>query len=280
MNKVNLKNYNTYKINTSADYLYEVTSIINLQELIEKLNKSSIKYFILGSGSNVILPDNHFKGAIIKLKFNNFILKDDTSYVSADINLNEFIKKTLDHGYTNLVNLYGIPGTIGGALYGNAGAYKSFIFDFVESILIYNSGNIKLVNARNIKHGYRFANFQESDIILGATINLVKGDTKDAWNKIKENMLIRKNTQPLDYPSAGSVFKNPPGLSAGKLIDECGLKGFTIGGATISKKHANFIINTNNAKSKDIIKLIEIVKEKVKREKNIELEMEQKIIRW
>ena len=141
--------------------------------------------------------------------------------------------------------------------------------------------DVKLINAHSINHSYRHTSFKENnDIIFGGVFKLEKGDTKKAWEIINENLEKRKNSQPLEYPSAGSVFKNPEGLSAGKLIDECGLKGYKVGGAQISEKHANFIINLDNATSSDIISLIEIVKEKVKKEKGIDLELEQEIVKW
>ena len=138
-----------------------------------------------------------------------------------------------------------------------------------------------LINKTNIKYEYRNTEFKNSNIIIiGAIFKLEKGDTKKAWDNIKENLEKRKNNQPLEYPSAGSVFKNPNGLSAGKLIDECNLKNISVGGAKVSNKHANFIINENNATSKDIKDLINKVKEEVKNQKNIDLELEQIIVKW
>ena len=278
---VDLKKYNTYHIGGIAKYLYKPNNIIELKELLEKLNKDNTKYYILGGGSNVILPDENFDGAIIKLALKDLEIKDDITFVGAGYNLNSFIKKTIDEGYTNLANLYGIPGTVGGAIRGNAGANGSEIFDDLVSVLVLQDNDVKLINAYNIEHSYRHTSFKENnDIIFGGVFKSEKGDTKKAWKIINENLEKRKNSQPLEYPSAGSVFKNPEGLSAGKLIDECGLKGYKVGGAQISEKHANFIINLDNATSSDIISLIEIVKEKVKKEKGIDLELEQEIVKW
>ncbi len=278
---VNLKKYNTYKINTMTKFMYEPENVEELKRILKNLRDTKIKYYILGGGSNVIIPDENFDGAIIKLKFENLEIKDDIAFVDAGYNLNSFIKKIIDDGYTNLTNLYGIPGTIGGAIRGNAGANGKEIFDDLVSVLVLQNDDVKLINANTIEHSYRQTAFKNNnDIILGGVFKLEKGDQKKAWEIVNENLKKRKNSQPLEYPCAGSVFKNPEGLSAGKLIDECGLKKLRVGDAMISDMHANFIINLGNATSSDIIKLIEIVKEKVKKEKDIDLELEQEIVKW
>ena len=278
---VNLKKYNTYKINTMTKFMYEPENVEELKKILKNLRDTKIKYYILGGGSNVIIPDENFDGAIIKLKFENLEIKNNIAFVDAGYNLNSFIKKIIDAGYTNLTNLYGIPGTIGGAIRGNAGANGKEIFDDLVSVLVLQNDDVKLINANTIEHSYRQTAFKNNnDIILGGVFKLEKGDQKKAWEIVNENLKKRKNSQPLEYPCAGSVFKNPEGLSAGKLIDECGLKKLRVGDAMISDMHANFIINLGNATSSDIIKLIEIVKEKVKKEKDIDLELEQEIVKW
>ena len=279
---VDLKKLNTYRIGGHAKYLIKPNDMEELKNTIEDLKKKNINYYILGGGSNVILPDEDFDGAIIKLdKINTFLIKDSYVFAEAGLSLNEFIKKCLEEGFTNFSNLYGIPGSLGGAIVGNAGASGSEIFDDLYAILVLDDGLIKLVNKTNIKYKYRNTELKNSNIIvIGAIFKLVSGNVAEAWQVIKENLEKRKNTQPLEYPSAGSVFKNPINASAGKLIDECGLKEKTIGGAKISKKHANFIINENNATSHDIIALINEIKDVVKKEKNIDLELEQVIVKW
>ena len=258
---VDLKKLNTYRIGGHAKYLIKPNDMEELKNTIGDLKKKNINYYILGGGSNVILPDEDFAGA--------------------GLSLNEFIKKCLDEGYTNFSNLYGIPGSLGGAIVGNAGAKGSEIFDSLSAILVLDDDLIKLVNKTNIKYEYRNTELKNSNIIvIGAIFKLVSGNVAEAWQVIKENLEKRKITQPLEYPSAGSVFKNPLNTSAGKLIDECGLKEKTIGGAKISKKHANFIINENNATSHDIIALINEIKDVIKKEKNIDLELEQVIVKW
>lgn len=279
---VDLKKLNTYHIGGSAKYLTKPNDLEELMNVLNELNNKNIKYYILGGGSNVLLPDEDFDGAIIKLdKLNTFLIKNQFVFACAGLSLNEFVKKTLDNGYINFANLYGIPGLLGGAIIGNAGANGTEIFDDLKAVLILKNNLVTLINKTNIKYEYRNTEFKNSNIIIiGAIFKLEKGDTKKAWDNIKENLEKRKNSQPLEYPSAGSVFKNPNGLSAGKLIDECNLKNISVGGAKVSNKHANFIINENNATSKDIKDLINKVKEEVKNQKNIDLELEQIIVKW
>lgn len=279
---VDLKKLNTYRIGGTAKYLIKPSDMEELKNTIKELNEKNMKYYVLGGGTNVILPDKDFDGAIIKLdKLNAFLIKDSCVYAGSGLSLNEFIKKCLDEGYTNFSNLYGIPGSLGGAIIGNAGANGSEMFDDLCAVLVYNEGLIKLINKENINYEYRNTEFKNSNaIIIGAIFKLIPGNVDESWQMIKENIEKRKNTQPLEYPSAGSVFKNPKGSSAGKLIDECNLKEKTIGGAKVSKKHANFIINENNATSYDIITLINEIKEEVKKQKNVDLELEQVIVKW
>lgn len=279
---VDLKKLNTYRIGGTAKYLIKPSDMEELKNTIKELNEKNMKYYVLGGGTNVILPDKDFDGAIIKLdKLNAFLIKDSCVYAGSGLSLNEFIKKCLDEGYTNFTNLYGIPGSLGGAIIGNAGANGSEMFDDLCAVLVYNEGLIKLINKENINYEYRNTEFKNSNaIIIGAIFKLIPGNVDESWQMIKENLEKRKNTQPLEYPSAGSVFKNPEGSSAGKLIDECNLKEKTIGGAKVSKKHANFIINENNATSYDIITLINEIKEEVKKQKNVDLELEQVIVKW
>ena len=279
---IDLKKYNTYRIGGKAKYLIKPNDVFDVVDLIDDLNKNNIKYYVLGGGSNVILPDEDFDGAIIKLdKINDFYLKDDLLFAGAGLSLSSFVKKTLDDEFVNLANLFGIPGTLGGAIIGNAGAYGMCIFDFLVSVLIYQDGAIKLINKENINYSYRYTEFKNANlIVLGGVFKLQKGDASKAWDTINKNLELRKSKQPLEYPSAGSVFKNPEGQSAGFLIEKSGLKGYKVNDAQVSLKHANFIINLQNAKSCDIKKLINIIKEKVKSESGTLLELEQIIVEW
>lgn len=279
---IDLKNYNTYKIGGIAKYLIKPKSVFDLKIIFDDLKSKNIPYLLLGGGSNVILPDTDFNGAIIKLdNLDEVIFKDGFCYAGAGINLNKLIKTCIDNGYVNLAKLYGIPGTLGGAVRGNAGCNNDEIFNHIISVLVYDDGILKFINKDNINYGYRETSFKKNNmIILGVVLKIELGDANKAYEYIKEKFKDRISKQPLEYPNAGSVFKNPEGTSAGKLIDECGLKDLSVGGAKVSNKHANFIINYEFAKSSDIIKLIEEIKEEVKIKKNIDLELEQVIIKW
>lgn len=279
---IDLKNYNTYKIGGIAKYLIKPKSVFDLKIIFDDLKSKNIPYLLLGGGSNVILPDTDFNGAIIKLdNLDEVIFKDGFCYAGAGINLNKLIKTCIDNGYVNLAKLYGIPGSLGGAVRGNAGCNNDEIFNHIISVLVYDDGILKFINKDNINYGYRETSFKKNNmIILGVVLKIELGDANKAYEYIKEIFKDRISKQPLEYPNAGSVFKNPEGTSAGKLIDECGLKDLSVGGAKVSNKHANFIINYEFAKSSDIIKLIEEIKKEVKIKKNIDLELEQVIIKW
>ena len=283
LENVDLKKYNTYGIGGCAKYVIYPSSIANLQKLLKYLADKNISWYVLGGGSNVILPDQDFSGAIIKLdKLDKYTVDHDKVIVEAGISLAKFVKNMLDDGYTNYGSLMGIPGLLGGAIRGNAGAYGINIFDYLISVTIMDElGNIRKLKKDDIKYDYRETEFKKQNIIIiAAEFQGVKGDVTLELDNIRENAKKRKNTQPLEYKNAGSVFKNPPGLSAGYMIEHAGLKGITIGGAQVSEKHANFIINYNNATSHDIIGLIELIKKEVKNKYKVELVLEQQQIIW
>ena len=280
---VDLKKYNTYGIGGISKYLVMPEDIDDLSSLIKYLNKEGIPWYVLGGGSNVILPDEDFDGAIIKLdKLNRVVIDNDIITADAGISLGMFVNTLLDRGFVGYASLMGIPGTLGGAIVGNAGAYNVSIFDYLISVKIMDTaGNIKELKKEDIKYDYRYTEFKGKKlIIISATFKGIEGNATNAREQIRVNMEKRRNTQPLEYKNAGSVFKNPPEYSAGYLIEHAGLKGLIVGGAQVSNKHANFIINYDNAKSRDIIKLIEIIKSTVKDKFNIELNLEQVVVKW
>ena len=280
---VDLKKYNTYGIGGISKYLVMPEDIDDLSSLIKYLNKENIPWYVLGGGSNVILPDEDFDGAIIKLdKLNRVVIDNDIITAEAGISLGMFVNTLLDHGFVNYAHLMGIPGTLGGAIVGNAGAYNVSIFDYLISVSIIDAdGNKKILNKEDIKYDYRYTEFKgKNSIVVAASFKGIYGDVAFAREQIQLNLEKRRNTQPLEYKNAGSVFKNPPEYSAGYLIDHAGLKGLTVGGAKVSEKHANFIINYDNATSRDIIKLIGIIKNTVEDKFNIELNLEQVIVKW
>lgn len=283
LENVDLKKYNTYGIGGRAKYLIKPDTIKHLQDLLKYLNTKRMPWYILGGGSNVIIPDEDFAGVIIKLdKLNKIDFNKDIIKVEAGISLGNFVNDLLNEGYTNFSNLMGIPGSLGGAILGNAGAYNTSIFDDLITVSVMDSsGVIKEYAKEDIQYDYRYTEFKgKNNIIVAAKFKGIKGDVALAREKISENLQKRKNTQPLEYKNAGSVFKNPVKYSAGYLIEHAGLKGLTVGGAKVSEKHANFIINFDNAKSRDIIDLIAVIKRAVEKNFDISLDLEQVIVKW
>lgn len=277
-----LTNYNSYGIKTSAKYLIKPDSVNHLLELLNYLNGHKIKYLILGGGSNVILPDMPFNGVIINLEnLNDIEFKNNLVIAECGVNLSKFVMECINNELKGLEYLALIPGTLGGALCGNAGVKESTIYDNLIDVTIIRDNKIITLLKEDIDISYRHTEFKNSsDIIVSATFKLEKGSKDSLKEVVKENRIKRLNSQPLEYKNAGSVFKNPEGDYAGRLIESLGLKGYSVGDAQISIKHANFIINKGNATSKDIKELISIVKEKVKNEYNIDLTLEQIIVDW
>lgn len=280
---VNLKDYNTYKIGGKAKYLIKPYNIEALKDLIRYLKENSIKYFILGKGSNVILPDEDYDGVVILLsKLNHIEIKNNVVYAESGILLNNLINELMNNNLSGLENLYGIPGTLGGAIVQNVEAHKTQISDYLIDIKYLEDDKIKEIRKEDCNFVYRSSIFKKnkSKIILSCTFSLQFKDKSEIKKQIEEIVKKRVATQPLEYPNAGSVFKNPESIPAGKLIEDNNLKGYHINGAYVSNKHANFIVNLDNATSKDIKDLIDYIKIKIKQNTNIDLELEQEIIKY
>jgi len=282
LEQVSLKDYNSFKIGGKCKYLVKPYDIEHLIDLIDYLKSNNIKYYILGNGTNVILDDNYFDGVIIKLDNLKSIHYDGNIVTcQSGVMLPFFVKDTLNKGYTSLGFASMIPGTVGGAISGNAGCYSHEIMEYVKSVTVLNKDNELVTFDKNdISFGYRYTSLKGKYIILSATFILNKGNIAEELHNIQANNEKRINSQPLNYPNVGSVFRNPENTSAGKLIDELGLKGYKIGDAMISEKHANFIVNLGNASFKDVINLIDYIKEKVKEKYNIDLVCEPQIVEW
>lgn len=281
---ISLSTLTTYKTGGIAKLVVYPNNINNLKKLLKLIHKHNIKYFILGKGSNTLFSDKEFNGVIIKLdKLNNFEIKETEIYVESGMILSKLVQASIKNELTGLEFAIGIPGTIGGAIYMNAGAYGSKMSNIVKSVIVLDEKlQIEEIPLEKLKFDYRYSIFQANKnlICVAANIKLEHGNHDEIDSKIKENLLKRKNSQPLEYPSAGSVFRNPEGNYAGKIIEELGLKGKNIGGAEISTKHANFIINKNNASSSDILNLIKLVQKEVKDEYKIDLKLEQQLVNW
>lgn len=284
LENVDLTDYNTYKIKTSTKYLALPKNKEEIINLLKYLKDNSIKYFLLGNGSNIILPDKEFDGVVINFKkFNNFEFDNDILTVEAGAMLPNLSNEVINHGLKGLEWASGIPGTIGGSIKGNAGAYLHEIMDRVLEVEILDENlNVKTLKKEDISYGYRTTLFKETkDIILSAKLQMEKGDYEESRALVKDRLERRLASQPLEYPSAGSVFRNPSKEQpSGMLIEQVGLKGKTIGGAQISSKHANFIVNVNNATASDIKELIDLIKKEIKENYDIDLKCEQEIVEW
>lgn len=274
-----LLNYNTYKLDTKCKLLVFPRDIFEFQEIMYILNGS--KYFILGNGSNIILPD-YYDGVVIKLKyFNNYNIFDEYIEVDSGVMINKLSMELSKLGYKGFEWASGIPGTIGGCIYNNAGCYGSEISDNLIDVTVFCDNKIYCLRKDELSFSYRNSTFKMNNkfVILKAKFKYEKWDPEELLDLIKVRTNKRIESQPLEYPSCGSVFRNPEGLIAGKLIDEANLKGKCVGGAMVSNKHANFIINNGNATPEDIIKLINEIKNTIKKNYNIDLVLEQEIIK-
>lgn len=279
--EVDLTKYNTYRINSIGYVIVFPSSLEELKSALDIIKKYKSKWFIIGNGSNIILPE-YYDGVIIKLEsFNKCIISNNEVYVEAGYMINKLATELAEKGLAGLEWASGIPGTIGGSIYNNAGAYKGSISDNLISCVVFDGKNIIELNNKDLEFSYRDSIFKKNNkyIILSGKFKITNSSKEELKSLIIERTNKRIETQDLNHPSCGSVFRNPLGLVAGKLIDDLGLKGTSIGDAMVSNKHANFIINNGNAKSKDIIKLIKKVKKEVKDNYNINLILEQEIIK-
>lgn len=281
LENVNLKKYNTYRLDVYAKYLAFPEDSESLIDLINYLKNNNIKYKILGCGSNLIFKNN-YEGCLIKLdKFNKLEINKNKVKVGAGYSIIKLSLTLSKLGLSGLEFASGIPGSIGGCIYNNAGAYNSSMENIVESIRVIDKNlEIKTLYNKDIEFEYRSSKLKKTNeyICIEANIKLSYKDKVEILKLIEDRKQRRLLTQPLEYPSAGSVFRNPENNTSWKLIEGIGYKGKILGGAKVSEKHANFIINNGNAKGTDIINLIDNIKKKVKEKYNIDLILEQEII--
>jgi len=279
-----MKNYTTYKIGGNVRLMVYPKNEEKLIELIKVAREYKVKYKVVGGGSNVIFSDAIYDGIIIKLdNFNNLDIDDTVVTVGAGYSLMKLAISVSRKGLSGLEFATGIPGTVGGAIYMNAGAYKSDMGYIVSKVKVLTPDlEMKYLYNSDMDFHYRTSFIQKNTeyICLEATIVLKHGDKNEIMAIIEDRKQRRLISQPLEFPSAGSVFRNPDNDFAGRLIEECGFKGVQVGGAMVSPKHANFIVNVSNATALDVKKLIEMVKEKVKEQFRIELKVEQEFINW
>lgn len=271
--------YTTFKIGGRAKYFFVAESAEDILKAVQAGRQTGVPYFILGEGSNLLVSDEGFNGLIIKIQNTKYQILNTHCHTDAGVLLSQLVKATAGAGLTGLEFAAGIPGTVGGAIFGNAGIKDRGVGNVVESVtLLFPDGEIKTVDKDWMEFGYRESKLEkyspsERPIILSAVLKLEKGEPEKIKAEIQERHQKRSEKLPSE-PSAGCIFKNLPNQSAGALIEQAGLKGKRIGDAAISEKHANFIINLGNAKADDILQLIKLIKQTVKEKLNVALEEE------
>jgi UDP-N-acetylmuramate dehydrogenase len=275
-----LSRHTSFHIGGRADYFIRAYSRKALIRVLSVIKKRRFRYTIIGAGTNVLVSDRGFRGIIIRLDgvFKKIRRKDQYFLCGAGVLINNLMKYTTGLGYGGAEFLAGIPGTVGGAIRGNAGAFGHSIADITDSItVITECGMEKDMAKEEIGFAYRSSRIRKNAIIVSALLRLKKRKRREIMKTINKNLLYRRQRHPSGY-SAGSFFKNPPGFSAGKLIEECGLKGFRVGNAEVSRRHANYIINCGQARASDVMRLAAKVKEIVWEKKGIVLKEEVKIL--
>jgi len=274
--------HTSLRIGGPADVLVIPRDIRSVYNVVVFSREHEIPLYVIGNGTNVLVRDEGVPGIVLKISnvlkravvFKNYLI------CGASISLSYALKKALRHSLSGLEACAGIPGTIGGAIAMNAGSKEGCIGDVVEKVVVMDeSGNVRVLSRVDCKFRYRESVFQESNfIILQAVLSLRREKRNVIIRRVKNRLLRRLSSQPLNMPSAGCVFKNPPNCSAGELIDRLGLKGLRIGGAMVSHVHANFIVNIGGATAKDVLSLIAIIRDKVYERFSINLDLELKII--
>jgi UDP-N-acetylmuramate dehydrogenase len=278
--KVNLAAYTSFKIGGPAEYFFQPQNLKSLQQAMVLAKTARVRVFILGSGSNILVSQAGLDGLVIRLNSKDFrkcSCQGNYIVAGSGLKLNALISFSKKKKLSGLESLVGIPGTLGGAVMGNAGAWGESIGDLVRQISVLDySGKLKLLQGKQLKFAYRKSNLNKY-IIIWAKLKLHAEKKKVIVAKINEFLLRRKQSQGDNLPNAGCIFKNPVSGSAGKLIDRCGLKGRVWGRAAISKRHANFILNTGSAESADVLSLMNLVQKKVYGRFKINLKPEIKI---
>lgn len=277
-----MKNHTTFKIGGPADVMVTPRNINDIKNTISFCHNNKIKFYVLGLGSNLLVTDKGVRGVVIKLgnQLKEISVCGEEIYAEAGIRLAELAKKAGENSLSGLEFAEGIPGSLGGAVVMNAGAYDGEMKNVVvEATAIDNSGRIQTFTTEEIQFGYRSTIFQNSEhIVVSAKLNLTKGHREAIQAKMREFSRRRREKQPLEHPSAGSTFRRPEGFYVGPMLEQMGLKGYRIGGAEVSAKHAGFIINRGNATASDVLELIEYIQRQAKDQFGVYLKPEVKVI--
>ncbi len=272
-----MKNHTSFKIGGECDYFVIPKNSKQLKTVINKASELNLPVFVLGKGSNLLVSDNGIEGVVILMSgLCDITVNGDEITAGAGVSVANLCVAALNNCLTGLEFAYGIPGSVGGGLYMNAGAYGGeFSNTVIKAEYLSRDGKVVAIDAKDMALGYRTSIFkQNGGIILSATFKLNKGDSDKIKAAMDDYMDRRKTKQPLEYPSAGSTFKRPTGYFAGALIEQNGLKGVSVGGAMVSEKHAGFVINYNNATASDVKALMAKIQKTIKENNGVDLEPE------
>jgi UDP-N-acetylmuramate dehydrogenase len=276
-----MRQFTSIKVGGPADCLLFPRGVVELRKVVRDVRRKKIPFLILGKGTNLVVRDKGVRGWIISLTQGMKKIHMDGEVVEAEagLPLQRLVQYSIRKGLTGLEPFFGIPGTVGGGMAMNAGAWGAELKDVLLSMtLMSEDGEIVERPRSRLRFSYRRLVLPPSWIILKGRFRLKKGDKEESLQRVKSYSEMRKRRQPLDYPSAGSIFKNPKEGPAGKWIEEVGLKGFRIGQAMVSERHANFIINLGKAKAEEVIRLMELVEKRIYEEKGISLEREVRVV--
>lgn len=274
--------HTSFQVGGKADLFVQPKTKEEIRDAIRLARQEQIPFFIMGNGSNLLISDEGYRGMILQIgkNFQNIVTKGDCLFIEAGALLSRVAREALAHDLAGFEFAAGIPGSFGGAVAMNAGAYGGEIKDvLVSAEVLTPAGEFLTLTAEELDLSYRHSCiFEKGYIVLSAVIRLTKGDPEEIRTRIKELAQARKEKQPLEYPSAGSTFKRPEGYFAGKLIEDAGLKGYTVGGAQISEKHSGFVINKGGATAEEILFLIRQVQKRVKEQFGVTMEPEVRFV--
>mgnify|MGYP000049784230 CR=1 FL=1 len=277
-----LSAHTTFKVGGPADLMIFPQSVGEIQQVVRVCREEKIPYLVMGLGSNLLVRDKGFRGVVIKIghALKGLYISGNEIIAEAGIRLSELSKKAAANCLSGLEFAEGIPGSVGGAVVMNAGAYDGEMSHIITAVsALDSSGDLHTFKPEDLAFGYRSSIFQKGDwIVISALMKLTPGRQEDIEAKMREYARLRREKQPLDMPSAGSIFKRPPGVYVGPLLEKMGLKGFKIGDAQVSTKHAGFIVNCGQATAQNIIDLIHYIQQRALDEYNIILEPEVRIV--
>lgn len=277
-----MASHTTFRAGGPADFYLSPASLSQLISVVNLCREETMPYFVIGNGSNLLVSDKGYHGVMISLEkgFQECFAEGDTIRAGAGMTLYKIAREARNHSLAGFEFAAGIPGTLGGAIVMNAGAYGSEISHVLkEAKVLTPKGQVLTLSVDELEFGYRTSCIlKQGYIVLEGVITLTKGDQEQIKARTEELSLLRRTKQPLEFPSAGSTFKRPPGRFAGQLIEQAGLKGLQVGGAQVSEKHGGFVINKNHATADDIMKLCQEVQKRVKDVHGIDLELEVKTL--